>query len=61
MYCRTWDELYEEFEEATLKRVRQPKSVLGRRDSTELEQLNVEIARALRELRHHEQLHRCNG
>lgn len=61
MYCRTWDELYEEFEEATLKRVRQPKNVFGHRDSSELEQLNTEIARALRELRQHEQLHRCNG
>jgi len=61
MYCRTWDELYEEFEEATLQRVRQPKNFLGSRDQNELERLNVEITRALHELRQHEQVHRCNG
>ena len=61
MYCRTWDELYEDFEEATLNRVKQPKNCFGLRNPDELEQLNTEIARTLHELRHHEQLHRCNG
>ena len=61
MYCQTWDQLYEQFEEATLKRVRQPKSLLGHRDPDEAERLNVEVTRTLHELHHHEQLHRCNG
>lgn len=61
MYCRTWDELYEDFEQATLQRVRQTRNCLGYRDPNEQERLNAEIARALHELRHHEQLHRCNG
>jgi hypothetical protein len=61
MYCQTWDQLYEEFEEATLKRVRQPKNPFGLRDLEQQEQLNVEVTRTLHELRCHEQLHRCNG
>lgn len=61
MYCRTWDELYEDFEQATLQRANQPKNVFGHRNPEELERLNTEITRALHELRQHEQIHRCNG
>jgi len=61
MFCRTWDELYEEFEKATLKRVAQPKNPFGFRDPTKVEQLNAEIVETLRELRAHEKTHRCNG
>jgi len=61
MNCRTWDELFEEYEKATLKRVAQPKARYGARDVCELEKLNAEIAQTLRELREHERVHRCHS
>ena len=60
MYCRTWDELYEEYERATRKRVAQAKSRPGFCDVSEIEKLNAEIAETLHELRAHEQTHRCH-
>ena len=60
MRCRTWEELYEEFEKATFTRVAQPKNSMGRRDFSELEKVNARIAETLRELRKHEKTHHCN-
>lgn len=61
MYCATWNELYEEYEKATLKRVAQRKNRFLITDPCRLEQLNFEVAETLRQLHKHEQIHRCHG
>ena len=61
MNCRTWNELYEEFEKATLKRVAQRKVHFAISDRPQLEKLNAEVAEALRELHKHEEVHRCHS
>lgn len=61
MNCRTWEELFEEYEKATLKRVAHTKDHFALKGKPELDQLNLEIARALRELHKHETTHRCHS
>ncbi len=61
MYCHTWDELYERYEKATFRRVAERKGRHLFATPSDLEELNHEVVQALRELRKHEQTHRCNG
>lgn len=61
MTCRTWNQLFEQYEKATYDRVARSRDNFGATRSSELESLNNEIARTLRELREHEQVHRCHS
>jgi len=61
MNCRTWNELFEEYEKATFERVARSRENFGSTRMTELEKLNKEIARTLHELREHESTHRCHA
>jgi hypothetical protein len=61
MDCRTWNELYEEYEKATLKRMERRTNRFALMKASDLEKLNVEVAQTLRELRKHEEVHRCHA
>jgi hypothetical protein len=61
MNCRTWDQLFEEYEKATFERVARVRGTLGAKRVEELERVNQEIARTLRDLREHEMAHRCHS
>ena len=61
MQCRTWTELFEEYEKATFARVARSRENFGLPRVTELETLNKEIARTLHELREHETVHHCHS
>jgi adenylosuccinate lyase len=59
MLCRTWNDLYEQYEEAALKRLAKKDGRFALSQSAELDELNTKIAEALHALRKHEQLHHC--
>lgn len=61
MHCRTWNELFEEYEKATFERVARSRENFGSTRLTELEHLSQEIARTLRELHEHESVHQCHA
>lgn len=61
MYCHTWNELYEEYEKAALKRVAQRKNHFAIMDVSQLEKLNIEVSETLRQLHKHEKTHRCHS
>jgi hypothetical protein len=59
MSCRTWNDLFEQYERAALQRVASTKKRFILQAPADLEDINVEIAKALRQLREHEKLHGC--
>jgi hypothetical protein len=59
MLCRTWNDLYENYEKVALKRVEKKDGRFSLSRSRELDELNARIAKALKDLRNHEQSHRC--
>ena len=59
MNCRTWERLFEHYERVTLERVARAKNRFLFNQPAELDELNVQIAHALRSLREHEQQHGC--
>jgi len=58
--CRTRNRLYEEYERATLKRIARRNGSFALMKASKLERLDAKIEQALRELRKHEQIHRCH-
>jgi hypothetical protein len=59
MLCPVWNNLYEQYEKATLKRIASIRNNFLVSRSRDLELLNVEVSRALRELHEHERQHQC--
>jgi len=60
MNCRTWDTLFEQYEKAAFDRMQQAKNRFLQRSFAELEAMNAEITKALRDLREHELQHGCH-
>ena len=61
MLCNTWNDLYEQYERASLKRVERSKRHSFATGQRELESLSTAIAVALRALREHEKQHHCHS
>ncbi len=58
--CRTRDRLFEEYEKAILKRIARRNGTFELMKASKLKHLNTKIEQTLRELRQHEQIHRCH-
>ena len=60
MLCHTWNNLFEQYERAALKRIERKKGHSFPIRAQELDRLNTDIATALRALKDHEKKHQCH-